>query len=368
MTNFKKAIDNELSAIRLSVTEEDIIKSANRKPAFSPSLPRIAAAVLVLVLLCGICFMPNLFGKDKNSFTIYAGSEELNDKRFVVISDDEDNFIHFDFNKVLDENADLTDITRRYLFYSFEKRFNLRIEGENIYNVKYFINNGTLVGYEKSLPNKYGDYGVSLWSTYTKNEERLNGIYIGYDRQNNITFSLTPTEPLNDWVRFLYELEDMPPYIALPDSGKVITDDKFNNYFPDKIHVDAESLGYNPIAYGFKPETPSIATDEEIEKLKEYLSADDMTGFYNYQNQIFKRIIDKIQIDAIIYTNSARNQFEIVTIQLCYNPITVTEEDLKDRSTNHSESLSKGTVSAKLIDTPADRHKALTDHVNSFIE
>ncbi len=368
MTDLKTAIDSELNTIRLAATEEDIIKTTKRKPAFSPLLPRVAAAVLVLVLLCGICFMPNLFGKDKNSFTIYAGAEELNDKRFVVISDDEDNFIHFDFNKILDENADLTDITRRYLFYSFEKRFNLRIEGENIYNVKYFINNGTLVGYEKSVPNKHGDYGVSFWSTYTKNGERNNGIYIGYDRQSRATFSLTPTEPLNDCVRFLHQLKDMPPYIALKDSGKIVTDDNFNNYFPDQIHVDAEAFGHSPIAYGFKSETPSIATDEEIQKLREYLNADDMTGFYNFQNQIFKRIIDKIQIDAIIYTNSARNQFEIVTIQLCYNPITVTEEDLKGRSNNHSESLSKGTVSAKLIDTPADRHKALTDHVNSFIE
>ncbi len=368
MTDLKTAIDNELSTMSLASTEEDIIKNANRKPAFSPSLPRIAAAVIVLVLLAGICFAPALFGKNDNSFTIYAGAEELNDKRFVVISDDEDNFIHFDFNKILDENADPADITKKYLFHSFEKRFNLRIEGENIYNVKYFINDGTLVGYEKSSPNKHGDYGVSFWSTYAKNGELHNGIYLGYDRQSNITFSLTPAEPLNDYVRFLNKLEDMPPYIALPDNGKIVTDDNFDNFFPNQIHVDAESLGYTPTAYGFKSETPSIATDEEIQKLREYIKADDMTGFYNFQNQIFKRIIDKTQIDAIVYTNSARNEFETVTIQLCYNPITVTEEDLKDRSTNHSESLSKGTVSAKLIDTPADRHKALTDYVNSFIE
>lgn len=368
MTDLKTAIDSELSTIKLAATEEDIIKTAKRKPSFSPLFSRLAAAVLVLVLLCGICFMSNLFGKDKNSFTIYAGAEELNDKRFVVISDDEDNFIHFDFNKILDENAAPADITKKYLFHSFEKRFNLRIEGEEIYNVNYYINDGTLVGYEKSSPNKHGDYGVSFWSTYTKNREHDKGIHLGYDRQSNITFSLTPGEPLNTWVRGLFELEDMPPYIALSDSGKIVTDDNFNNYFPDQIHVDAESLGYIPIAYGFKSETPSIATDEEIQKLREYIKADDMTGFYNFQNQIFKRIIDKTQIDAIVYTNSARNKFDIVTIQLCYNPITVTEEDLKDRSTNHSESLSKGTVSAKLIDTPADRHKTLTDYANSFLE
>ena len=64
MTDLKTAIDSELNTIKLAATEEEIIKTAKRKPAFSPLLPRVAAAVLVLVLLCGICFLPNLLWND----------------------------------------------------------------------------------------------------------------------------------------------------------------------------------------------------------------------------------------------------------------------------------------------------------------
>ncbi len=361
MTDLKAKLDQDLSHLNLNTSEEDIIIKANRKQTKNYTYRALIAATLVIAIIAGIFFVPSLFDTgSKYGFTVYAGENELNSKNFVVISEDDETFIHFDFNKILNENADPKDITQRYLFSSFEKRFQLRIEGESIYNVSYRINNGTLMCYEKSYctnSNEY--YGVSFWNTYTKNGVYKNSIYLGYDRQDNVTFSLTPTDPVNNTVRMNYDLEKLPPYIAMPETGEILTDENFDPYFPDRIHVDAESLGYTPIAYGFKSDSESLATEEEIAKLTEYAKAKDMVSFYNYQNQIFKRIIDEIELHVFVWTNESRTEYEPVIIELKYNPIEVTEADLKNASPNHSHSLSKGTLSAKLSDMPIERENII---------
>ncbi len=361
MTDLKAKLDADLSHLNLNVSEEDIIIKATRKPVKKYTFTGLIAATLAVVIIAGIFLIPNLFDTgSKYSFTVYAGAEELNDKKFVVISEDDENFIHFDFSKILDENANAEDITRRYLFHSFEKRFKLKIEGESIYNVTYYISDGTLMCYEKSYyTNSDEYYGVSFWDTYTKNGVQKNSIYLGYDRQDNVTFSLNPSEPVNNTIRMHYDLEKLPPYIALPETGEILTDENFDPYFPDQIHVNAEALGYTPIAYGFKSDSESFATEEEIAKLTEYAKANDMVNFYNFQNQIFKRVIDEIELHVFVWTNEARTEYEAVVIKLNYNPIEVTEADLKTANPNHSYSLSKGTLSAKLADMPIERENII---------
>lgn len=360
MTDLKAKLDQDLSHLNLNTSEEDIIIKANRKQTKNYTYRALIAATLVIAIIAGIFFVPSLFDTgSKYGFTVYAGENELNSKNFVVISDEEENLIHFDFNKILDENANSKDITRRYLFGSFEKRFKLKIEGENIYNISYRINKGSLSAYEKSYDQHGETYNVTYKDTYTKNGVYQNSIYLGCDRQDNFTFSLTPAEPLNNGVRMHYNLESLTPYIALPDTGEVITDENFDHYFPDQIHVNAEALGYTPIAYGFKSDSESLATEEEIAKLTEYAKANDMISFYNYQNQIFKRIIDEIELHVFVWTNESRTEYEPVIIELKYNPIEVTEADLKNASPNHSHSLSKGTLSAKLSDMPIERENII---------
>lgn len=360
MTDLKAKLDQDLSHLNLNTSEEDIIIKANRKQTKNYTYRALIAATLVIAIIAGIFFVPSLFDTgSKYGFTVYAGENELNSKNFVVISDEEENLIHFDFNKILDENANFKDITRRYLFGSFEKRFKLKIEGENIYNISYRINKGSLSAYEKSYDQHGETYNVTYKDTYTKNGVYQNSIYLGYDRQDNVTFSLTPTDPVNNTVRMNYDLEKLPPYIAMPETGEILTDENFDPYFPDRIHVNAEALGYTPIAYGFKSDSESIATDEEIAKLTEYAKANDMVNFYNYQNQIFKRIIDEIELHVFVWTNESRTEYEPVIIELKYNPIEVTEADLKNASPNHSHSLSKGTLSAKLSDMPIEHENII---------
>ncbi|MBR3988313.1 MAG: hypothetical protein IKK10_03315 [Clostridia bacterium] len=369
MTDLKAKLDADLSYLNINSTEEDIIEKANRKPIKKYTRTSLIAAALVIVITAGIFCIPNLFDTgSKYGFTVYAGDNELSDKKFVVISEDDETFIHFDFNKILDKNADADDITRRYLVHSFEKRFKLKIEGDSIYNVSYRINNGTLMCYEKTYyTNSDEYYGVSFNSTYTKNGVYKNSIYLGYDRQDNYTFSLTPREPVNNTVRMSYDLEKLPPYIALPETGEILTDENFDPYFPDRIHVDAEALGYTPVAYGFMSDEESFATDEEIAQLTEYAKVNDMVSFYNYQNRIFKRVIDETELHIFVWTNEARSEYEPVVIEFKYNPVEVTETDLKNANPNHSYSLSKGTLSAKLADMPVEQENIIKTYYSNPI-
>lgn len=334
MTNFKKAIDSELSTIRLAATEEEIIKTANRKPAFSPLLPRIAAAVLVLVLLCGICFMPNLFGKDKNSFTIYAGAEELNDKYFVDLNSNDPNYIKFDFNQILDETAEPTDITRRYLFHSFEKKLDLKVVGEDIKDITYKINKGSLTAVIiKDLGTGHSEFGIK--NSFGEDDSIIK---IKYADQKDTIFSFNFAVPKDDMFSGTPE-----HYSAVADTGEIV---KVKDVVILENNVFEALPEYKAIAAGYKYDCVPLATEEEIEKLREYIYADDMIGFYNHQNQIFKRIIDEITIDITI--TKTDNSTETKTLQLCYTPIEVTSAERTN--TNHSYTLSNGTLSAKLIE------------------
>ncbi len=363
MTDIKKQLDDELRHITLNSTEEEIILKAKRKPAHKPFVPRLVAAMIVLVLIATVCFVPGLINKNEDSqysFVVYAGAQEISQDKFVVINDDETNFVHFDFNKILDENANPTDITKRYLFHSLRKDFKLKIEGENIDHFEYFINKGILTEYETRYDDQDIYMGAAVDFSYFKDGKFENLIFSSYDTQGDTTFYLNPVCPTNPLILSFMESPELTPYIALPNTGEVVTDENFKLYHPDKLHVDAEALGYDPIAYGFRTDEKSAATDEEIVKLREYAKTNDMVGFYNYQNQIFKRLFDEVCIDILVYKNTDTEPYycyEYARLEFCYNPIEVTSKDVA--SANHSETLSKGTLSAKLVDMPQERQEYL---------
>ncbi|MBR3988311.1 MAG: hypothetical protein IKK10_03305 [Clostridia bacterium] len=363
MINFKDDLNKELSFVTCDTSPDELISKAKPKHNRSYFIPRIAAAGLVLVLLAGICFMPNLFTETKNNFTIYAGAVEITDDKYVVIDSNASNFVKFNFLEELDKTADPTEITKKYLFHSFEKNFNLKITGENIDGFIFLVNNGSLTCYELLENNEYDSETMevsNIDNSYSKEDSHIS---LPYHQQNNLVFKINPVCPTDGLGRTAYGLNELIPYIALAGTGEIVTDEKFREFLPHKTHIDAESLGYSPIAYGYNYFTPHAATSEEIIELKKFANADDMVGFYNYQNQIFKRLIDRMSVDILVRKNDrSKYYYETVRLQFCYNPIEVTEADVA--TGNHSESLSKGTLSAMLVDIPDHRQTELLERYN----
>lgn len=361
MTDLKAKLDQDLSRLSLNTSEEYIIITANRRQTQKYIYRALIAATLVIAIITGVIFVPPLFDQGSDySFAVYAGAVEISDDKFVVIDSDASNFVKFNFLEELDETAEPTEITKKYLFHSFEKTFKLKISGENIDGFIFHVNKGSLTCYELSENNKTGFEALDVSNTDNSYSKEDSHILMSYHQQNNLIFRINPVCPTSGLVRTAYGLNELTPYIALADTGEIITDEKFREMFPHKNHIDAEALGYSPIAYGYNYLLPPAATGEEIEKLKEFAKADDMVGFYNYQNQIFKRLIDQMSIDILVRKNDqSKYYYETVRLQFCYNPIEVTENDVA--SSNHSESLSKGTLSAMLVDMPEHRQAELLE-------
>lgn len=365
MINFKDDLNKELSFVTCDTSPNELISKA--KPKHTPAyyIPPIAAAVLVLVILAGICFMPNLFGEKENSFIIYAGAQALNKENYVVLTDHEETFVYFDFNKILDKNADPTEITKKYLFHSFEKTFNMTIEGEYIDAIHLFVSSGSMSRYEMTPAS---DGNLYLSGGNPSYSEKQSGMFLGNLTQKSTTYTLNPIDLTYGEGRWNYGLEAYDTYMALNETGELITNEilQHSNFFPNNtFDEDIKAEGYDPIAYGFKTYEESAATQEEIKKLKEYAEADDMVGFYNYQNQIFKRLIDNVTIDVLVLKASDHYFYETTTIELLYTPIEVTEADIAN--TNQSYSLSKGTISAKLTDMNPEREELLLQRYGSWL-
>lgn len=336
MTDLKAKLDAEFSHINLNASEEEIIKEANRKPAKKPAtyIPRIAAAAIVLVLLAGVYFAPSLFSNKENSFTIYAGAEELSSKYFVDLNSNDPNYINFNFNYILDETAEPTDITKRYLFHSFEKKLDLTVKGEDIETITYKINQGSITASKYDQTN--GKNGIlSFKNTYSNTD---SSIVVDYTDQSNWNFSFNPVMPGAEFY------SHKQTYIALAGTGRITTIKEFAVLDDNGMLLEVKDHEY--ICTGYMLSDAPLATEEEIEKLRSYAKADDMIGFYNYQNEIFKRIIDEITLSVIVTKTDGTT--ETKTVQLCYTPTEVTS--LENLSDSPSETLSNGTISAKLIE------------------
>lgn len=331
MIKFKDELNKELSHITCKASTQELI--TNAKPNHTPSyfIPRIAAAVLVLVLLAGVCFMPNLLDKKENSFTIYAGAQKLSSDYYVDLNSNDPNYIKFDFNQILDENAEPTDITKRYLFHSFEKKLDLNIVGKDIENITYKINKGSLT----AVIVKNLDTENSTLEFKNSFSDENSIITIKYDEQSHTTFSYNFAVPKDDF------FQSPEHYSALAETGEIVikTNTLTNN-------TTESTPKHNIIASGYKYDCIPLATAEEIECLKKFAKNNDMVGFYNYQNQVFKRIIDGTTIDITVEKTSGEK--ETKTLQLCYTPTEI--NNANTTSENHSYTLSNGTLSSKLIE------------------
>lgn len=346
MSKFKDELNKELSFLQSDMTVDDIIKKAEKtKKVISFKKATLIAASFLLVLT--MIFMP--FQDTKSSFVIIANAEatpdsatpdqggitgdELNKESFVEIKSDEPNFIEYNFNYVLDETADTTNVAQKYLFYSFNKEMKIAIEGNDIDTVTYRISNGSL---GCCVKNNSNTNGIDIISSDNPNEHYMTNFTIGYNEYEYISFAFEPLKR-----SFLKENRyNLLSTGELTNKGVELT---------SEVLTSGDYI--KPIATGVK-ENKSLATKREIEKLKEFAKNDDMVGFYNYQNQIFKRLIDGITLDITITKTDGKKETQ--TLEFLYTPDEITEETLNANSDFKGSFLytmltpSTGTLSARI--------------------
>lgn len=336
MINFKDDLNKDLNHITCIASSKELIAKAKPNRTSAYIIPRLAAAIFVFVLLAGICFIPNLFGKEENSFVIYAGAQELSDKYYVDLNSNDPNYIKFDFNQILDENSEPTDITKRYLFHSFEKKLDLKVEGKDIKCITYKINKGSLT----AVILKTSDTKNSTLKFLNSCSDDSSIFTIKYDEQPSTTFSYNFAIPKDDF----FQSSSVNNYSALAETGEIVrTTDLLKAPNSNTMKATAD---YDIIASGYKYNYTPLATEEEIENLRKLAKNNDMVGFYNYQNQVFKRIIDGTTIDITVEKNNGEK--ETKTLELCYTPTEITTADRTNE--NHSYTLSNGTLSSRLIE------------------
>jgi len=336
MINFKNDLDKELSNINYPLTSEAIISKAKKKPTSLFTLPRVVAAAVVLIMLVGMCFVPNLFHSDDSSFIIVANAqaldndgiasaEEITTNEFVELKSVGNTAVFYDFNRILNENADGNNLVQKYLFHSFAKLLHIDVVGENIETISYKLNKGVLCAASVPQEDRYQyltfDYDKAI-TEYT----------IDYDNQANYQIAFNPVNMVGSDYDTVFVIKEY-------DENKEIKTVEYVNEYPDSAN------GIEELGRGFKSSAPTIVTDEEIETLKTYIKSEDMVGFFNYQNKIFERIINETTLDITV--TKTDGSAETKTLQLRYNPVVITESD--NYLDNQILTPSEGTISAKLM-------------------
>lgn len=331
MTNFKDKIDNELYYLHPTDSACDIINKAENKNKII-TFKRAVAMVATLVLVFTIIFVP--MKDSKSSFVIIANAESttdnatpddselsgnvLNTERFVEIYSNEPNYIQYNFNYILDENAEPTDLVRRYLFHSFNKHLNIAVDGEDIKTITYKVSNGSLSGYTML----HADRNVKKIHVRNTSADFATEMTIDYDQQDKTEFRFNPLVSTDDF------------HCDIP--GAVVT---------DKGELITENTSEYVIGYGFI-DNNTLATEEEIETLRQYIKNDNMVGFYNYQNEIFKRLIDGITLDITV--TKLNGETETQTLEFMYTPDVLKELPNNTDAIEKHQTLSTGTLSARI--------------------
>lgn len=331
MSKFKDKIDKELSYIKATNKASDIIAKVESKNNVIP-FKRVVAMVAALVLVFTVIFIPAK--NNKSSFMIIANAESsadsatsdskeitgdiLNTENFVEIESDEPNYIYYNFNYVLDENAESTDLVKKYLFHSFNKHLNISVDGENIETITYKINKGSLSSYTMTCNNPTQKI-IHVKNTSAQMQTEMS---IDYEVQDITSFKFNPVTSQDDFHCNLAQF-------MVTDTGE----------------ITRETSNTSIIGYGHKDDN-TLATEEEIETLRQYIKNDDMVGFYNYQNQIFKRLIDSITLDITITKTNGKKETQ--TLEFLYTPDVLKELPKYNDAIEKQQTLSTGTLSAKI--------------------
>ncbi len=331
MSRFKDKINNELGYLKATGTAQDIINSTEHTNKVI-SFKRAVAMVAILVLVFTIIFIPS--NNPKGSFVIIANAEStksgatpdanevtgdiLDTENFVEIYSDEPNYIQYNFNYILNENAAATDLAKKYLFHSFNKYLNIAVEGEDIETITYKINNGSLSSYTML----HADRNVKKIHIQNTTADFGTEMTINYNQQDKTEFRFNPIVSADD---FHCDI----PRAVVTDKGELKTDNT-SDYV---------------IGYGFIDDN-TLATDREIETLRKYIKNDDMVGFYNYQNEIFKRLIDGITLDITVTKTNGKTETQ--TLEFLYTPDVLEKLPEYNDAIEKNQTLSTGTLSAKI--------------------
>lgn len=331
MSKFKETINNELSYIKADKSANDLIKltQANKKVITFPKAVAIAASFL---LVFSMILIP--INNSKSSFVIIANAQtasdsatpdskaiigdELNTTSYIELKSNEPNYINYNFNYILDETAEPTNLVNRYLFHSFNKYLDITVEGKNIETITYKINKGSLSSYTISQESP------SIKKIHVKNTSAdfETEMTINYDEQNITDFRFNPVISTDDFH------SNLGTYFAT-ETGEITN----------------EVFGSSIIGYGHKDDN-TLATSKEIKALKQYVKNGDMIGFYNYQNQIFKRLINDITLDITV--TKTNGETETQTLEFLYTPDVLNELPKYNDAIEKGQTLSTGTLSARI--------------------
>ncbi len=319
-------------------------------PVRKVRLPQIVAACVALLLIAGVCFIPaHQLGTDSGFIIVanaqsldeagIASADEITSDAFVEIKSDSYPVITFDFDCILDPDAKEYDLTQKYLFHAITMNLDFDVVGEDIETITYKTNKGVFVlsyhpdGKDSYYNNKCIFVGYDSPTT----EHTIN-----YEDQDKYQFSFNPVYDDS------YSYDFVTKYYSYANPEQ-----NYSHSFSDKDElVFSEDSGELNAKYGwvssygsgYRSSAPTAATDEEIEALRAYAKADDMVGFFNYQNKVFERIINEVTIDITVTKKNGKSQTQ--TLELCYTPdiITSAEDYLDDQTRTYST----GTISAKL--------------------
>lgn len=345
MSKFKDEINKELSFLNTTDSAQDIISKTEHKNKII-TFKRAVAMVATLVLVFTIIFIPK--SNAKTSFVIVANAQatadsstadentatgdELNTESFVELMSSEPNYIFYNFNYILDENAEDTDLTRKYLFHSFNKQLNISVEGDDIETITYKINNGSLSSCTfEEINNSSKQFRMGNTNGNSQSE-----ITIPYNKQKDTYFDFNPSISTNNFHNTEKNYFVMDTGVLSVESGDVVYSES------------GEVLAYYPksiIGYGYRDDE-TLATDEEIETLREYAKNNDMIGFYNYQNQIFKRLIDGITLDISVTKSNGETITQ--TVEFLYTPDVIETLPSTTDAIEKNQTLSTGSLSARI--------------------
>ena len=318
----------------------------------------LIAACLVLVMLAGICFIPSLLPNKKHNFIIVANAQSLDEEgiasadeitkdAFVELENVSGNLVRFDFDEILWEDAPYYDITKSFLFHSFITNLNINVVGEDIETIAYKFSKGAFqpigLSYYKDDPEIIERIYQSICYD---NERAFSEFTYNYEEHPLILLSYTPVYTEGATYQYAARYFSSPYEYAKAHKGYNCTE---SYVYSDNEEELKEEFGWaRTISDGIKSSAPTVVTKEEIETLREYAKADDMIGFFNYQNQIFKRLIDGITIDVTVTFNTGESVTK--TLELLYTPKELTSEDwyIEWYMDHPSNTPSNGNISAKL--------------------
>lgn len=318
-------------------------------PKHKTRLPQVVAACIAILLVAGVCLIPETLSGSDSGFIIVANAQTLDEAgiasadevtadTFAEIKSNSYPIVEFDFDYVLDPDAKEYDLTQKYLFQTIFMNLHLDVVGDDIETVTYKASKGAFnvtYFYPEDKDARYSFF-------YTGYDYPKTEYTIPYDEQDRYQFTFTPVYDSG----YTYEAITKFYSYANPEqnSSHSFCDTDELVFSEDSGELKAKYGWVSSYGSGYRSSAPTAATQEEIETLRAYAKADDMVGFFNYQNKVFERIINEVTIDITVTKTDGSTHTK--TLELCYTPdeITSAEGYLDDQTRTYST----GTISARL--------------------